>query len=307
MADRVSVGGGATVATLARGSLATLSSYRHDTEVPHRDPEEERFHRPTLIFTSSGAWEIRSAVGRDRVDPSMIVLGEAGRSYRASHEERIPSDRTMFLELSEPDEWSAFGRTATELFQEVFSRQAVRRTREIARLQAALVSCDPGDTFGSLRTDVLSVELLIELAGVAPGANVARNHPSGHPRARGASPWIPGRASVGRRRPPHACAGGGAQSVPSGPLLPPGGGRVSTPIPGSSSTRPSGRAARLHAADRDPGVRPRWVRISGALLAVVPATVRRSAERVSNARAVAERRSRKEPHGSRTSSTDIFG
>jgi AraC-like DNA-binding protein len=162
------------VATLARGSLATLSSYRHDTEVPHRDPDEERFHRPTLIFTSSGAWEIRSAVGRDRVDPSVIVLGGSGRSYRASHEERIPSDRTMFLELSEPDEWSAFGRTATELFQEVFSRQAVRRTREIARLQAALVSGDPGDTFGSLRTDVLSVELLIELAGIAPGANVAR-------------------------------------------------------------------------------------------------------------------------------------
>ena len=104
----------------------------------------------------------------------MIVLGEAGRSYRASHEERIPSDRTMFLELSEPDEWSAFGHTAAELFQEVFSRQAVRRTREIVRLQAALVSCDPGDTFGSLRTDVLSVELLIELAGVAPGANMAR-------------------------------------------------------------------------------------------------------------------------------------
>ena len=174
MVDRVSVGGGATVATLARGSLATLSSYRHDTEVPHRDPDEERFHRPTLIFTSSGAWEIRSAVGRDRVDPSVIVLGDAGRSYRASHEERIPSDRTMFLELSEPEEWSAFGRTATELFQEVFSQQAVRRTREIARLQAALVSCDPGDTFGSLRTDVLSVELLIELAGVAPGASVAR-------------------------------------------------------------------------------------------------------------------------------------
>ena len=44
MADRFSVAGGATVATVARGSLATLSSYRHDAEAPHRDPEEERFH-----------------------------------------------------------------------------------------------------------------------------------------------------------------------------------------------------------------------------------------------------------------------
>jgi len=176
MADRVSVGGGATVATLARGSLATLSSYRHDTEVPHLDPEEERFHRPTLIFTSSGTWEIRSAAGRDRVDASMVVLGGAGRSYRASHEERIPSDRTMFLELSEPDERAAaFGRTTIELFAELFSRQTVTRTREVARLQAAIAAHDPDDVFGSLRTDVLSMELLIELAGVAPCANVARN------------------------------------------------------------------------------------------------------------------------------------
>jgi AraC-like DNA-binding protein len=175
MAERVSVGGGATVVTLARGSLATLSSYRHDTEVPHRDPDEERFHRPTLIFTTGGAWEIRSAFGRDRIDPSVVVLGDAGRPYRASHDERIPSDRTMFLELSQPDETaSAFGRTTIELFAEVFSRQMVARTREVARLQAALAAHDPDDVFGSLRTDVLSIELVLELAGAAPGAKEAR-------------------------------------------------------------------------------------------------------------------------------------
>ncbi len=173
MVDRVSVGGGATVATLARGSLATLSSYRHDAEVPHRDPEEERFHLPTLIFTSSGTWEIRSPAGRDRVDPSVVVLGGAGRPYRATHEERIPSDRTMFLELSEPDEGSAFGRTAGELFAEVFSRQAVALTREVARLQVALADHDPDHVFGTLRTDVLSMELLIELAG-APRERATR-------------------------------------------------------------------------------------------------------------------------------------
>ena len=174
MTDLTSVGGDATVATLARGSLATLSSYRHDPVVPHRDPGEEHFHHATLIFTSSGSWAIRSAVGSNEVDPSVVVLGQAGRAYRASHAERIPSDRTMFLELSEPDEWSGFGRTATELFQDVFSRQAVGRTREVARLQAALSSSDPRDTFGSLRTDVLSVELLIELAGAAPQVSAAR-------------------------------------------------------------------------------------------------------------------------------------
>jgi AraC-like DNA-binding protein len=172
--DRFSVRGGATVSTLARGSLATLSSYRHDPDVPHRDPDEEHFHHATLIFTSSGSWAIRSAVGSDDVDASVVVLGRAGRAYRASHAERIPSDRTMFLELSEPEESSPFGHTAAELYHEMFSRQVVGRTREIARLQAALASCDPRDTFGSLRTDVLSVELLIELAGAGPRVNSAR-------------------------------------------------------------------------------------------------------------------------------------
>ena len=80
----------------------------------------------------------------------------------------------MFLELSEPDDGSAFGRTTIELFAEVFSRQTVARTREVARLQAALAAHDPDDVFGSLRTDVLSMELVLELAGVAPRENVAR-------------------------------------------------------------------------------------------------------------------------------------
>ncbi len=164
MTDDVSVGGGATVETLARGSLATLASYRHDPEIHHRDPAEERFHRPTVIFTTHGAWGIHSAAGSTQVDPSVVVLGGAGRSYRASHEQPVPSDRTTFLEIAEPDDRPSTGLVTSELLDHVFSRQAVHCTPEIARLRAALVAPASDEPFASLRTDVLSMELLLELA-----------------------------------------------------------------------------------------------------------------------------------------------
>ena len=166
--------GGATVETLACGSLATLSSYRHDPGVPHRDPDEERFHRATVIFTTTGSWAIRSSIGSTRVDPSVVALGDASRPYHASHEEQIPSDRTMFLEISEPDDGAIFGGAMVELFRNVFSRQAVASTREIARVRAALAANVSDDAFASLRTDVLAMELLIELAGTSSPVDVPR-------------------------------------------------------------------------------------------------------------------------------------
>ena len=164
MTDGGSGGGGATVETLARGSLATLASYRHDPEIPHRDPTEERFHRPTVIFTTHGAWGIHGAAGHTQADPSVVVLGGAGQTYRASHERSVPSDRTTFLEISGPDEGSAIGRATAELLDQVFSRQAVRCTPAMARMQAALAAPASDEPFASLRTDVLSMELLLELA-----------------------------------------------------------------------------------------------------------------------------------------------
>ena len=94
----------------------------------------------------------------------------------------------MFLELSEPDDGSAFGRTTIELFADVFSRQAVARTREIARLQAALAASTPTTRSGRCGRTCSSMELVLELAGVGSARERGSNHPSGHPGAGGASP-----------------------------------------------------------------------------------------------------------------------
>ena len=174
MTDRAAHAAEAAVATLGRGSLARLASYRHHPGIAFRDPREEHFEHPTVIFTSAGGWRIHSAAGRTEVDPSVVVLGSAGRSYRASHEERIPSDRTMFLEIDEPGGGWGFGSVPLELFDELFSRQAVACTRAVARIQGALAAEFPLNRLTSLRMDVLTVELLIELVETASRAKVSR-------------------------------------------------------------------------------------------------------------------------------------
>jgi AraC-like DNA-binding protein len=121
------------------------------------------FPRPTVIFTANGTWDIRSGVSRATVDPSVVVLGAASRAYRATHQEQIPSDRTMFLEFLPTEDGSAFGRSTGELYEDVFSRQVVANTTKIARLVSALARVSDGP-HARLRTDVLSMELLIELA-----------------------------------------------------------------------------------------------------------------------------------------------
>jgi AraC family transcriptional regulator len=69
----------------------------------------------------------------------------------------------MFLELLPTEDGSAFGHSTGELVEDVFSRQVVANTTEIARLVSALVRVSDGP-HARLRTDVLSMELLIELA-----------------------------------------------------------------------------------------------------------------------------------------------
>jgi AraC-like DNA-binding protein len=155
---------GALVTSVSRGTFARVGSYRHDPDRSHRDPDEEVFVRPTMIFTTIGTWSIDSDVGRAHVDPSVVVLGAAGRSYRASHGERLPSDRAVFVEFSPQHGGSALEDALNELLGRVFVRQATPRTRELSRLQAALLASSD-DAVSSLRADVLSMELLLEASG----------------------------------------------------------------------------------------------------------------------------------------------
>ena len=85
-------------ATLVSSPLVTVCSFRH-ADGPHDDPAEERFERPTAIFTTQGRWQLAGAFGRVEAQAGVVVLGHAGESYRCRHQERRPTDRTVFLSV----------------------------------------------------------------------------------------------------------------------------------------------------------------------------------------------------------------
>lgn len=84
--------------TLVSSPLVTVGSFRHADE-PHHDPAEERFEQPMAIFTTQGRWQLAGAFGRVEAHAGVVVLGHAGESYRCRHDERRPTDRTVYLSV----------------------------------------------------------------------------------------------------------------------------------------------------------------------------------------------------------------
>lgn len=84
--------------TLVSSPLVTMTSFRH-VDGPHEDPAEERFDRPTVIFTTQGRWQLAGAFGRIEAEAGVVALGHADESYRCRHDERRPTDRTVFLSV----------------------------------------------------------------------------------------------------------------------------------------------------------------------------------------------------------------
>jgi AraC-like DNA-binding protein len=146
---------------LARGSVSTLTAFRHHRVEEHRDPLEERFERPVVIFTTFGSWGIRSDAGSAEGSLDTIVIGAAGRGYRASHEVVRPTDTTFCVEFADPIErWDpddAWGRA--------FARVSAPRSPAISRIHRAL-ACEASErrTGFRLKIDGLSFELVAELA-----------------------------------------------------------------------------------------------------------------------------------------------
>ena len=84
--------------TLVSSPLVTVGSFRHAGE-PHHDPAEERFEQPMAIFTTQGRWQLAGAFGRVEAHAGVVVLGHAGESYRCRHDERRPTDRTVYVSV----------------------------------------------------------------------------------------------------------------------------------------------------------------------------------------------------------------
>ena len=92
----LAIGDGQLERIVARGSLATVTDHRHDPKAGrHRDPSEESFDGPSLVFSEGEPWRFRSAAGAIDIDPRGVLLVEAGTPYQARHERSFPADRSL--------------------------------------------------------------------------------------------------------------------------------------------------------------------------------------------------------------------
>jgi AraC-like DNA-binding protein len=146
---------------LAAGSLASIVAFRHHPGRAHRDPSEERFDEPTVIFTTGGRWTIQSANEHVDATPRTVVFGGRGHEYRVRHDTAFPSDTALCVVLS-PESLPANGAGMGQAFG---TSLAVPRTAAVARIQAALVrEAAAALPAGGLMIDGLAMELLAELA-----------------------------------------------------------------------------------------------------------------------------------------------
>lgn len=120
---------------VARGELAVVHAAHH-APGPHRDPAEELLEHPTIVFTTAGRWLFQSRRGRAAADPRSVLLGNAGESYRARHDDSLVDDRSIAVSL--------IGVDAT------FDVPAVARTAELERLRLALTAA-AGPSLGGSR------------------------------------------------------------------------------------------------------------------------------------------------------------
>jgi AraC-like DNA-binding protein len=159
------------VREIARGSLATLTAFRHHAAEPHRDPREERFERPVVIFTTFGSWGLRSPAGTVEANLETIVVGAAGHPYRASHEGSRPVDTTFCVEFGEAPPHPLI---TDDAWHVAFARGSAPRTAAIAWIQRALAhEADGRGTGYAMKIDGLAMELIAELARVNGGGGRA--------------------------------------------------------------------------------------------------------------------------------------
>ena len=159
---------------LGRGSFAVLGRFSHGPG-EHRDPDEERFPSPTVIFTTEGRWRFHGHGGWADVDRDVVVLGAAGSSYRCEHPSLHPDDRTVFLTIDACALACLLdGHRDSALLDEALP---ARQTTPLdATLAARLRALASHGAESALRLDCIALELLLDLRAARPRLRRTRRH-----------------------------------------------------------------------------------------------------------------------------------
>ncbi len=160
-----------TPQVLASTSLVRICTLVHGPSA-HRDPIEEQFDVPEIIFTLEDRWGVRSGRGDVIAHPRALILGNAGETYRCRHFAGVPKDKTLgvsYVGFTGPDrgsqsEWRA------QLPHPLFDHLAVPLAREfrwyLKQLLREISARRPGF---QLKMDALCSSLLVDVVRVLHG------------------------------------------------------------------------------------------------------------------------------------------
>ena len=141
---------GVVIERIAQSPLAAADWFAHGEDW-QGDPDEEAFALPVVIATVEGRWGFHGRDGKVHADSANLVLGHPGETYRCSHDERLPTDRTLSVTFD------------PELLDDVLpTRSEVPRSTRTDVLLASLA----GGGLEELHFEALVIELLLELVAI---------------------------------------------------------------------------------------------------------------------------------------------
>lgn len=155
------------LAVLAEGTIATLLRFCHHKE-PHRDPDDEVFTHPEIVFTVRDRWHFQSEGGTFEINPERVVLARAGQHYRCRHCDPIPQDENISVQFHPHTLQDLLSRyppfDGERMLEEHAFRHAVLpRSPGLRGLQQALLAEAAQKEAGyRLKVDLIAMELLVE-------------------------------------------------------------------------------------------------------------------------------------------------
>lgn len=150
--------------TLLTTSLVEIGTLAHGPQ-GHRDPAEEQFKCPEIIFTIRDRWEVHCGRGDAIAHPGLVVLGNRDEFYSCHHFTPVPKDKTIYVAFAGLS--SAGGSALRDWFgtlpQPLFSSLTAPFTRQFRWYLTQLIYETTGRNFGfRLKVDDLCSSLLID-------------------------------------------------------------------------------------------------------------------------------------------------
>jgi AraC-like DNA-binding protein len=175
---------------IARGRLATISAHHHDPRARrHRDPDEEAFAGPTLVFSDGEPWHYEATVGAAEIDGRVVLAVEAGTPYRARHDRTRPEDRSLAVTF---DTSAARGPVGDEAAgARLFATWRMPRTAALESMRLGLIRAAlTAHRDGVLAVDLLTLELLTLVGSREQAARRDAEARDGRDRVAEGAAWL---------------------------------------------------------------------------------------------------------------------